>query len=212
MKIIILIPIFNDWKSVSKLLEDINSNVSGLDCNFSTIIINDASTEEIKISNSNLENIKSIKIINIKENIGHARCIATGLKLIFEKEDFDYVFPMDGDGEDRPEEIKNFIDKIKINPEKTIVGERVKRSEGLFFKFCYNIHKVLTFTFTGKNIKFGNYTCLTKSTVEKMIKDKASWSSFSGSLAKVENNKSSTPSINSEFLKYFKLCSKLINA
>jgi len=201
MKIIILIPVYNDWKSVSKLLEDINSNISGLDCNFSIIIVNDASTEETSIINSNLEKIRSIKIINIKENRGHTRCIATGLKHIFEKEEFDYVIPMDGDGEDRPEEIKNFIGKIKINPEKTVVGERVKRSEGLFFEICYNIHKVLTFTFTGKNIKFGNYTCLTKSTVEKMINDKASWSSFSGSLAKVENNKSSTPSIRGE--RYF---------
>ena len=55
MKIIILIPVYNDWKSVSKLLEDINSNISGLDCNFSIIIVNDASTEETSIINSNLE-------------------------------------------------------------------------------------------------------------------------------------------------------------
>ena len=31
------------------------------------------------------------------------------LKYIYEKKEFDYVIPMDGDGEDRPEEIKNFI-------------------------------------------------------------------------------------------------------
>ena len=47
----------------------------------------------------------------MKINQGHARCIATGLKYIFEKEDFDYVIPMDGDGEDRPEEIKEFINQ-----------------------------------------------------------------------------------------------------
>ena len=44
----------------------------------------------------------------MKENRGHARCNAAGLKYIFEKEEFDYVIPMDGDGEDRPEEIKQF--------------------------------------------------------------------------------------------------------
>ena len=49
----------------------------------------------------------------MKKNQGHARCIATGLKYIFEKEDFDYVIPMDGDGEDRPEEIKEFLNKIQ---------------------------------------------------------------------------------------------------
>ncbi len=203
MNIVILIPIYNDWRSVSKLLEDINSNISNLDCKFSIIIVNDASTEDSSINNSNLSNIQSIKIINMKENIGHTRCIATGLKYIFEKEEFDYVIPMDGDGEDRAEEIKNFVEHINYSPNKTIVGERIKRSEGLFFKICYSFHKILTLTFTGKNIKFGNYTCLTKSTVEKMINDKASWSSFSGSLEKVDKDKSSTPSIRGK--RYFDL-------
>tara|TARA_B100000945_G_scaffold209785_1_gene168861 strand:- start:1290 stop:2159 length:870 start_codon:yes stop_codon:yes gene_type:complete len=195
MNLVILIPIFNDWKSVSKLLEDINSNISNLDCKFSIIIVNDASTEESLINNSNLTNIQSIKIINMKENMGHARCIATGLKHIFEKEEFDYVIPMDGDGEDRPEEIKNFVEQIKLIPNKTVVGERIKRSEGLFFKICYNFHKILTLTFTGQNIKFGNYTCLAKLTVEKMINEKSSWCSFSGALAKLEKDRSSTPSL-----------------
>ena len=136
MNIVILIPIYNDWRSVSKLLDDINSNISNLDCKFSIIILNDSSTEETTINNSNLINIQSIKIINMKENIGHARCIATGLKHIFEKEEFDYVIPMDGDGEDRPEEIKSFVEYLNYASDKPIVGERVKRSENLFFKFC----------------------------------------------------------------------------
>ena len=195
MKIIILIPIFNDWQSVSKLLEEINYNISGLECQFSIIIVNDASTEKQSISAINNENLQSIKIINMNENKGHARCIATGLKYIFEKEEFDYVIPMDGDGEDKPEEIKSFVEYLNYASDKPIVGERVKRSENLIFKVCYSIHKILTFAFTGQSIKFGNYTCLPKSTVEKMIKDKASWSSFSGALTKLEKERSTVPSI-----------------
>ena len=195
MKIIILVPIYNDWQSASKLLEEINSNISGLECQFSIIIVNDASSEHHSINAQNLGNLQSVKIINMKENKGHARCIATGLKYIFEKEEFDYVIPMDGDGEDRPEEIKNFVEQIKLIPNKTVVGERIKRSEGLFFKICYNFHKILTLTFTGQNIKFGNYTCLTKLTVEKMINEKSSWCSFSGALAKLEKDRSTTPSL-----------------
>ena len=67
---------------------------------------------------------------------------------------------MDGDGEDRPEEIKNFIDLAEKSAGKSIVGERVKRSENLFFKICYQIHKLMTLFFTGKSIKYGNITCL----------------------------------------------------
>ena len=194
-KIKILIPIYNDWQSVFKLLENINSEVSGLDHEFSIIIVNDASTEARPEISLNLNNLKSIKIINMKENRGHARCNAAGLKYIHEKEDFDYVIPMDGDGEDRPEEIKQFIENINYNPDKVIVGERIKRSEGLIFKICYFIHKIITIVFTGQSIKFGNYTFLPKSTVQKMVDEKSTWSSFSGSLAKLEKDRAVVPSI-----------------
>ena len=131
----------------------------------------------------------------MNKNQGHARCIATGLKYIFEKEDFDYVIPMDGDGEDRPEEIKDFLEQIKNSNNQPIVGERVKRTEGMIFKLCYQFHKMITFTFTGKSIKFGNFTCLPKSTVEKLVNEKATWNSFSGSLKKIEDKLFSIPSI-----------------
>ena len=194
MKIKILIPVYNDWQSVFKLLENINFEISNLDHEFSVIIVNDASIESKPRLFSSLDNLNSIKIINMKENRGHARCNAAGLKHIFENEEFDYVIPMDGDGEDRPDEIKQFIDNLNYHPDKPIVGERIKRSEGIFFKFCYFVHKITTSTFTGKSIKYGNYTCLPKPTVEKMINEKATWSSFSGSLAKVEKDMATIPS------------------
>ena len=133
MKIKILIPVYNDWQSISKLLENINSEVSNLDHEFSVIIVNDASNENRPEFPVNLDNLKSIKIINMKENKGHARCNAAGLKYINEKKDFDYVILMDGDGEDRPEELKLFIDKTTKYPDKVITADRVKRSEGFFF-------------------------------------------------------------------------------
>ena len=194
-KIIILVPIYNDWQSVSKLLDEININVKGLDFEFSIIVINDASTEAQSLNIQNLDNLKSVRIMNMKENRGHARCIATGLKYVFENEEFDYVIPMDGDGEDRPEEIKYFLEEANYSPDKAIVGERIKRSENLIFKISYSIHKLITYTFTGQSIKFGNFTCLPKATVEKMIRDKATWSSFSGALTKVEKNRKASPSI-----------------
>ena len=195
MKIKILVPIYNDWQSASKLLDEIDNNISDLDHEISVIIVNDASKHDRLEEQKDFKNIYSIKILNMKINQGHARCIATGLKYIFEKEDFEYVIPMDGDGEDRPEEIKEFINQIKNSNNNPIVGERVKRSEKLIFKICYQLHKLVTLTFTGKSIKFGNYTCLPKTTVEKMIKEKATWNSFSGSLKKIENNLLPIPSI-----------------
>ena len=201
MKIKILIPIYNDWQSVSKLIDEINNLSIDPKFKISVIIMNDASNHDRQNVDKNYENLDSIKIINMKINQGHARCIATGLKYIFEKEDFDYVIPMDGDGEDRPEEIKELINQIENSNNQPIVGERIKRSESLIFKICYQLHKLITLTFTGKSIKFGNFTCLSKKTVEKLINEKATWNSFSGSLTKIENDLLEVPSIRGD--RYF---------
>ena len=195
MKIKILIPVYNDWQSTFKLLENIDSQITELNVEASVIIINDASTEQRPKINLSLKNLKSVQVINMKINKGHARCNAAGLKYISEKENFDYVIPMDGDGEDRPEELKLLINKANEYSEKVITADRIKRSEGFFFKFCYLVHKYLTFIFTGKSIKFGNYTCLPKSVVSLMIKEPATWSSFSGSLSKITKERTSISSI-----------------
>ena len=194
MKIKVLIPVYNDWQSVFKLIEEINNLSITSNFQISIIIVNDASNHDRLDEEKEFENIQSIKILNMKKNQGHSRCIATGLKYIFEKEDFDYVIPMDGDGEDRPIEIKEFLAQIQSPNEQSIVGERVKRSENLIFKVCYQLHKLLTVTFTGKSIKFGNFTCLSKITVKKMVNEKATWNSFSGSLRKIEDKLTTIPS------------------
>ena len=194
-KYTILIPIFNDRESLNRLIENINEELNSVTAEVSILVINDASSQQIVDTYPNIENIHSFEIINMKQNRGHARCIASGLKYIYEKKEFDYVIPMDGDGEDRPEELKNFIEVSEQVGDKSIVGERVKRSEGLLFQICYNFHKFLTLAFTGQSIKFGNYSCLSKITIEKMLKEKATWSSFSGSLRKVEKDLVSSPSI-----------------
>jgi hypothetical protein len=176
-------------------LEEINIYLEGWDADISVVIINDASTEKRPVNTPLLKNLRSIHVVNMKENKGHARCNAAGLKYINENEDFDFVIVMDGDGEDRPKELGDLLCKGYENADKVITANRVKRSEGLFFKFCYLIHKYLTFIFTGQSIKFGNYSCLPKFAVNIMTKQASTWSSFSGSLAKTIQNRTSVPSI-----------------
>ena len=181
-KFIILIPVFNDWDSLIKLINEINKNIKDYEkINFKLIVINDASTaNQPKLIKPN--NINSFQVINMKENRGHARCNAFGIRYIFKNEVFDNLILMDGDGEDRPVEIKSLIDKIISNPNNSVVAKRVKRSEGFFFQLLYHIHKILTYVFTGKNINFGNYSCLTKKDVEKLHSEASLWSSYSGTV------------------------------
>ena len=200
-KVIILIPVYNDWESLKKLLSEINENIKFFkDIYFECLIINDASTTQppkfYKPSNFGL-----VELLNMKENRGHARCNAFGIRYIFQNKKFDNLILMDGDGEDRPEEIKSLVEKIKENPNLSVVAKRIKRSEGPFFQFLYQLHKLITLIFTGQNINFGNYCILTRSDVEKLHSKASLWSSFSGT---VKKNLKSFNEVNSvRGLRYF---------
>ena len=200
-KIIILIPVYNDWESLNKLLKEINENIKFFnDIYFECLIVNDASTIQPPELNKP-SNFESIELLNMRENRGHARCNAFGLRYIFQNKKFDNLILMDGDGEDRPEEIKSLVQKIKENPNLSVVAKRIKRSEGLFFQSLYQLHKIITFIFTGQNINFGNYSILTRKDVDKLHSKASLWSSFSGS---VKKNIKSLQEINStRGLRYF---------
>ena len=194
-KFIILIPLYNDWKSVSKLLKEIDLQINDWNAEVSIIIVNDSSTEERPDLDSNFKKIKSVKILNMKENRVHQRCIAAGLKYACKNENFDRVFIMDADGEDMPEGLSDFLKKAQENPKMTIVGNRFQRSEGIFFKIMYEIHKALTFIFTGKSVKFGNFSCLPKDHVQQLIQKPYLWNSYSSSVVKTINNRIAISSI-----------------
>ena len=183
-KIKILIPIYNDWESLIKLLDEINKVISDIkNTEFDCMIVNDASTiksPEIKVP----KNIKKIEIFNMKQNRGHARCNAFGLRYLSRKDDFDHLIVMDGDGEDRPDEIKYLVNQALEDQEVSVVAKRVKRSEGPIFQILYEIHKLITLLFTGKQVNFGNYSCLTKKDVITLSQQESLWSSFSGTVKK----------------------------
>ena len=180
----ILIPCYNDWQSLFKLLNNIDNNITMFDAEFTVLIVNDCSTEKMPKPLFSFKKIKSIDLINIKKNQGHTRCNATGIKYLSEKKDFDYMILMDGDGEDNPDDlpliIKNILEKKNIS----VVATRKKRSEGLLFTILYNLHKVITLIFTGKNMNFGHYCCLTRNDVILLSSKKTLWSNFAGAAKK----------------------------
>ena len=187
-KIIILIPIFNDWPSLKKLIHEISLQIDGIKgYQFSMIIINDGSTisqPEIKKPS----NLSFIKILNMKENRGHAECIAYGINYVNKNENFDNLLLMDGDGEDRPEEINKLLEQITLNHGISVVAKRIKRSEGLIFRLLYQFHKMITLISTGKKINFGNFSCLSKDDILRICNSTSLWFSYSGTFKKYVKN------------------------
>ena len=181
-KIIIITPVYNDWESFEKLINEINKAIlSFQEISFNLIVVNDGSIEKappLKIP----PRLEMIEILNMKINQGHAICLANGIKYALDNYEFDSLILMDADGEDRPEEIFDLITKAKKLKDISIVAKRVKRSEGPIFKMFYSLHKILTLIFTGKLINFGNYSLITKKDAETIVKDPTIIYSFSGTL------------------------------
>ena len=190
----ILIPVFNDWESLLSLLNNIHTLKINNIAHIKVLIVDDCSTE---ILNKKIEfdSFKDIEIIKNLKNIGHGKSIAYGINYISKKNDFDYLIVMDGDGEDRPEEVKELILKSIDLPSLTITANRIKRSESAFFKLSYLLHKILTLVLTGYSIKFGNFMCIPKQDLNLIVSNKNLSVSFSGTIAKFIKNKTFIPSI-----------------
>ena len=180
--ILFITPVYNDWESFTKLINEINKVISNFkDISFKLIAVNDGSIDkapQIQLPSK----LESVEILNMKINQGHAICLANGIKHALNNYNFDNLIIMDADGEDRPKEIFDLINEAKRLKNISVVAKRVKRSEGPIFKIFYSLHKILTLLFTGKLINFGNYSLITNKDAETIIKDPTIIYSFSGTL------------------------------
>jgi hypothetical protein len=190
----ILIPVFNDWESLLSLLNNINALKINNIAYLKILIIDDCSTEILN-KNIEFESFTDVEVIKNSKNIGHGKSIAYGINYLSKKNDFDYLIVMDGDGEDRPEEVKELILKSFDLPSLTITANRIKRSESAFFKLSYHLHKILTLVLTGHSIKFGNFMCIPKQDLNLIVSNKNLFVSFSGTVSKFIKNKTYIPSI-----------------
>ncbi len=181
-KIVIITPVYNDWESFVKLIKEIDKVISNFkNISFKLIAVNDGSSEKVpKIQLP--PHINTVEILNMKINQGHAISLANGIKYALNNYEFESLILMDADGEDRPVEISDLINKANELKNISIVAKRVKRSEGPIFTILYNLHKILTFIFTGKLMNFGNFSLITKKDAEIIIRDPTIVYCFSSTL------------------------------
>ena len=183
---IIVLPLYNDWKSLNKLLLIIEKKLSTSD-KTKILIINDCSTQRINIKLKKFKKIKEIEVITNKQNLGSQKAIAVGLSYLNKLNKKFFITIMDSDGEDDPSKIKTMLSVAKNNKQHIIVSCRKKRKEEIFFKFCYKIHLIIFFIFTGKWISFGNFSCFYSKNLKKILRNNNIWYAYSAGILK--NNK-----------------------
>ena len=182
-KNIIIIPIYNDWKSLNKLLLQLNEaskNYNNLKTEI--LIINDNSTDQINIKKDALYSIKKISVITLNKNLGSQKAIAVGLFYLKDKEKSSFITIMDGDGEDNPLQINSMLEKAKKNQDFIITSNRKKRQESFAIQILYKIHLIITFIFSFKWISFGNFTTFSAKNISKILSNNNSWYAHSSSV------------------------------
>ena len=168
MKLSIILPVYNDWKCLEQVIEEIYTNDFLNKNNLNLVIIDDCSSEEY----SNF--VKKIKvpatILFHKFNKGNQESIFTGLRYLEKiNSDFDFIIIMDSDGEDDPNDIEKLILNSNNNNKKIVFAKRASRENNLIFKILYNIYKILFYFLVGKKMDFGNFCCIPKEHFKKIL-------------------------------------------
>src|SRR5438067_13871584 len=92
-----VIPVFNDWQSVSILLERISAIYQRGEIQFSIVVVDDGSTDPVRFNYPAVGGdscVRSLRIIRLVTNLGHQRAIAVGLVQVSRCTSFDAVLVM----------------------------------------------------------------------------------------------------------------------
>ena len=183
--LIIVIPSFNDWVALEKLLLLIDDISLTQDINLEVLIVDDYSTQPIpdSLTSQQHRQIRAVNILRLRRNLGHQRAIAVGLSYVYQNLDCDLVVVMDGDGEDSPFAIEHLLNiSDKTGNKKIIFAKRSKRSESHTFKFFYFIYKKLYLLLIGREFSVGNFSLLPASLLKNVVVISEIWNHYSSGI------------------------------
>lgn len=126
MKILIIIPAYNEEKSIEKVVENLNSNFPQYDY----IIVNDGSTDNTEeICRKNNYNYVSLPV-----NLGIGGGVQTGY-LYATKNNYDIAVQMDGDGQHDPAYVEKLIEPLINGEADMTIGSRFIEKDGFQTSF-----------------------------------------------------------------------------
>lgn len=181
-RILILIPVFNDWKALEMLLGNLDSALQGGGTPVEVLVVDDASIDSYAFSKFTvppLTAIEKVSLLELKRNLGHQRAIALGLAYVEANVDCQAVLVMDGDGEDDPKDVPRLIEKCAAEGfRKVVFARRSKRSEGLLFRFFYNVYKSFYRLLTGQEMRVGNFSIIPREILSRLVVVSEVWNHY----------------------------------
>jgi hypothetical protein len=180
----ILIPNFNDWESLRLLLPELDRAMAGLERQVFVLVVDDASTEPIPDGwPGNFTALDSVEVLRLRSNQGHQRAIALGLYHIHEFTEAEAVVVMDGDGEDRPEDLPELLRAFAAGDGGEVVfAARTKRIESLAFRLCYQAYRLVHHALTGVVVRVGNFSVIPRPALARLMGVPDLWNHYAASV------------------------------
>lgn len=126
MKISIIIPVYNEEKTISTVISELKNFIEQLkNYEFEVIVVNDGSTDG---TGKILNQISGIRLVNHLFNKGYGAALKTGVI----NSSFDWVFFFDSDGQAKPEEIPKILEFI--DDYDMVVGNRLNKKASFLRK------------------------------------------------------------------------------
>src|SRR5262245_53772553 len=128
-RVVVLIPIFNDWVAAAALLSKLDQAVANLAAEVEVLLVDDGSlvSYEQAFQAPAFRSLKALSVLQLRRNLGHQRAIAVGLAYVQENSPPRAVVVMDGDGEDDPADVPRLLEHAQATG-KLVFAARARRS------------------------------------------------------------------------------------
>jgi len=184
-EIVVLIPVFNDWDSLVKLLPRLDSVMAARGLEADVLVVDDGSTappDEI-VGPVSFVALARVDVLRLRRNLGHQRAIAVGLAYVEDCLHSDVVVIMDGDGEDDPADVPRLLARLEGEANRKIVfAERSRRSESIKFRVFYALYKLLHFALTGKGVRVGNFSAIPRRRLSSLVVVAELWNHYAAAV------------------------------
>lgn len=177
----IVVPLFNDWESAERLLQELAAVARQHALRLHVLLVDDGSDRGCPFASAPA-GLERVEVLTLKVNQGHVRAIAIGLSAVAASGETLPIVVMDGDGEDRPQDLPILLQRARRSEERIVVAERRRRREPLGFRLFYGVYKTLFRLLTGRRMTFGNFCLLPAAANRRLVERPELWNHLAGTL------------------------------
>lgn len=184
-RIAVVSPVYNDWPSYYRLVEEIDRELGNGEFTLHLFAVDDGSNDGQVLQSVELTldgSVARLELLRLASNVGHQRAVAVGLSELAQRPGYAAVAVMDADGEDRPADLARLIQAYSADPSQIFVAKRAKRSEGWWFRILYRAYRVLFRILVGVRVDFGNFCVIPITLLNRLVYDSNSWNHLAATI------------------------------